>query len=580
MTGTLHTAAIHAIGSAVTGTASRTFGDRFTDIINVKDFDALGDNSNDDTANITRAINAAWGAPGSPNGDDLKYNNRGLFFPNGSYLVQAPAAMTAGASATRGSNAIIVGSISGTALTVSSVTSGTVAVGQEIKLASGSRPGIVIKSGSGTAWQLTGSLTAGSQTIELLADVIMNVNSTTNYLSGHMVNISGTTTVPVNVINGTIGIAVIDSTRIALISTWSPNVTTFTAHTASTGTIVRAALQARAVRGGKIIGGARSSTRIKAIGTNDNCFATNGWDYGQVQGIEFVANGTGCAFDYNWDDSGQVALQATTFLDVAFGGTSATQGIGCRAGAGGYQASESLWLDCHFTSLGTGFYQANQNALSNNLIGGNFQSCDTGISFVGCVPLIMGCGFQVGGTWDIDQSSSGALQDAFYVVGCRSEQTSAVGGFCRSQLGSGMVILNCQSGAGANHTFAQFIGRAIISNCQSPDGRIYSPTNNAAVLYGEGNNFTRSDWNQANQAYFGAAINGFNSNRLMSDSTGAPASATFASLPAASPSYMGAIAVVYDSTTATVDATITGGGSNHVLAYATSLAWKVLKAIP
>jgi len=49
----------------------------------------------------------------------------------------------------------------------------------------------------------------------------------------------------------------------------------------------------------------------------------------------------------------------------------------------------------------------------------------------------------------------------------------------------------------------------------------------------------------------------------------------FANLPAASSSFEGAIASITDSSTATWGATITGGGSNHVLAYCDGTNWTV-----
>lgn len=52
--------------------------------------------------------------------------------------------------------------------------------------------------------------------------------------------------------------------------------------------------------------------------------------------------------------------------------------------------------------------------------------------------------------------------------------------------------------------------------------------------------------------------------------------ATFANLPAAAAGNAGAMCPISDSTTVVWGATITGGGSNHVLAYSNGTAWTVL----
>lgn len=68
-------------------------------------------------------------------------------------------------------DAVIVGSISATTLTVSSVTSGAIAVGQSVTGSSGSgisvAAGTVITGGSGTSWTVNNSQTVGSTTMNL-----------------------------------------------------------------------------------------------------------------------------------------------------------------------------------------------------------------------------------------------------------------------------------------------------------------------------------------------------------------------------------------------------------------------------
>ncbi len=62
---------------------------RFIDVINVKDYGALGDGSTDDTAAIQSALNAAYGTTGSPHGGTAPgyYSNSSVFFPPGHYII-------------------------------------------------------------------------------------------------------------------------------------------------------------------------------------------------------------------------------------------------------------------------------------------------------------------------------------------------------------------------------------------------------------------------------------------------------------------------------------------------------------
>lgn len=63
-------------------------------------------------------------------------------------------------------SAVFIGSISGMALTVASVTSGTIAIGQTISDATGNiAPGTVITAGSGTSWTVSIAQTVASETI-------------------------------------------------------------------------------------------------------------------------------------------------------------------------------------------------------------------------------------------------------------------------------------------------------------------------------------------------------------------------------------------------------------------------------
>ncbi|MHB8915614.1 MAG: baseplate J/gp47 family protein [Thiobacillus sp.] len=69
---------------------------------------------------------------------------------------------------TNTTSAVIVGSISGNTLTVGSVTSGAIAIGQSLfDTTGGIVPGTTITGGSGTSWTLSNSMTVASETITL-----------------------------------------------------------------------------------------------------------------------------------------------------------------------------------------------------------------------------------------------------------------------------------------------------------------------------------------------------------------------------------------------------------------------------
>jgi len=88
------------------------------------------------------------------------------------------------------SSAVFVGSISGTTLTVTSVTSGTIATGQYLN-GLGVTPGTTISSGSGSSWVITPSQTVSSTTIT--ANGIVNAGAFVGdgtYLTGTAPNLN------------------------------------------------------------------------------------------------------------------------------------------------------------------------------------------------------------------------------------------------------------------------------------------------------------------------------------------------------------------------------------------------------
>jgi hypothetical protein len=83
--------AFAATGAPASG--KRTLPNRLADVVNVKDFGAIGNGVNDDTAEIQAAIDAAFGTAGSPNGTNSTLN-RPLIIPSGNYLISSPLILT------------------------------------------------------------------------------------------------------------------------------------------------------------------------------------------------------------------------------------------------------------------------------------------------------------------------------------------------------------------------------------------------------------------------------------------------------------------------------------------------------
>lgn len=75
---------------------SRSTPDRLADIVNAKDFGAVGDGITDDRAALQAAIDAAFGPAAAPHGGlSTGYPlNRELFIPNGTYNISAPLILT------------------------------------------------------------------------------------------------------------------------------------------------------------------------------------------------------------------------------------------------------------------------------------------------------------------------------------------------------------------------------------------------------------------------------------------------------------------------------------------------------
>ena len=136
----------------------------------VKDFGAVGDGVTDDTGAINRALDQLY----CQTIQDTQIR-RSLFFPAGVYRTTSvinipPYACLIGEGISssvvrRDLSAVFVGSISGTTLTVTSVISGTIAVGQKLFASGLVTAGTEIISGSGTTWTLDTSQTVSATTI-------------------------------------------------------------------------------------------------------------------------------------------------------------------------------------------------------------------------------------------------------------------------------------------------------------------------------------------------------------------------------------------------------------------------------
>jgi hypothetical protein len=71
----------------------RTMPDRLAEVINVKEFGAIGNGVSDDTAALQAAFDAAFGSSSSPHGTN-SYLNKAVHIPNGNYRISLPLNLT------------------------------------------------------------------------------------------------------------------------------------------------------------------------------------------------------------------------------------------------------------------------------------------------------------------------------------------------------------------------------------------------------------------------------------------------------------------------------------------------------
>ena len=251
--------------------------------------------------------------------------------------------------------------------------------------------------------------------------------------------------------------------------------------------IITAPLTLRSAHGAHIFGAGRFTTTITNTTSGSTVFRTNGCEFSRFERMQLVATGTdSICFDLNWDKTGDAALQGNTFSDMYF--QSANYGL--RIGGlnnDGFMGSETLIVNCHFDSNGTGVYTGNYNALQQTVIGGNFQSCGRAIwDKYGASPIISGVGFQLNQT-DIFLENSGTPGgDGYFISGCRSESTTQFLVALANPLivhVSGCAVPNAAAFTGGIGAI-----RLIIDGCSCPNGTI-GAGQAGTKLYIRGSNF-------------------------------------------------------------------------------------------
>ncbi len=131
---------------------------------------------------------------------------------------------------------------------------------------------------------------------------------------------------------------------------------------------------------------------IKATSPNCAVLTLNGVQ-GTIHNISLYGSdqaGT-IGLDYNWYNLGEISSQSCGFYNMLCSGAD----YGMAIGWGGAMCSETTISKCFFAGR-TGVICVNQNALSQNILGGNISGCkDYGIYVAGGdIPVIQGIGFQ------------------------------------------------------------------------------------------------------------------------------------------------------------------------------------------
>lgn len=249
--------------------------------------------------------------------------------------------------------------------------------------------------------------------------------------------------------------------------------------------IISSPLQLRSLTGGVIFGGGRFVTSITNQ-SGGSVFQTNGCQYSRFSDMELSGTGAAIIFDLDWDGTGDSALQSNTFEGVFFNGGA----NGCRIGKSNNMGSENLFLNCFFNNHSVaGLSTENFNACCNTVLGGDIQSCGTGILVnAGSVPTIHGLSCQVSANWDI-QINNGAY-DSYSICGVRTESVN----FLNCPVPSPdcqIAISGCTHANTKNGVFINSNANCTVDACSSVNGQVLG----TGTFYFRAWSPLRADWN-------------------------------------------------------------------------------------
>lgn len=381
----------------------RSTPQRFGDTLNVLDYGADPTGGSDSTTAIQNCIDAAFGPITAPNGVTNRYMNKNIYIPNGHYSVTAPAQQSISAAAVDGSGKMLV------------------TVGSTADLKTGYYVYITGASGSdGTG----------------LTSFAFSFNAP------H----------PIEVVNGT-------QFRLSVPNPW-PATGTYS----SGGVVNTAALHINGVSSGMVSGAGRNATTIEC--TNGPVLGVNGWAYGKLADIAFIAAEGTCCVDFNTDATTTPNTQSMTIANCSFNlngpaiiSPTGTERASFMCGWGsGSLCSEFLHLNnvYGFTPNGDGLYLGSFNALGHTIVGGAVQNCGvTGIHVgSGSIGAIIGTAFENGSLGVFDIQIDNSVGDCTSIIGTRSETKN----FVMVQAGPGVNISSCNHQGAPGGTFVYYAG--------------------------------------------------------------------------------------------------------------------------
>jgi hypothetical protein len=388
----------------------RTMPDRLAEIINVKDFGAVGDGVTDDTSAIQAALDAAFGPPSNFHNWQNAHLNKEVHFPAGKYRVVAPQAPRAITNIT---NDFALGNGQGH-LTYTTSGNHGFKVGQLVWVSGADC------NGDGNRLVKIGSIPASNQFTTLTQPLM------THYTGGGRVQSIALSVT--GVFGGKISGAGAFSSE--LIS-------------ATSGGIVFA------TNGWK-------HGVVKDLG-----FIGQG------------ARDSGTGFHLDLDNDGPATLNIQgisfdSFYDCLFSGFAG--GIGCNVGPTNRSQADTIFFNnCIFMGNEVGCRLGqnwNMNCINVSFFGGNFMTNGWGILSDFASPgAVVGALFEQSAYWDIETWGGG--QQELYLAGITTESTN----FCHVNIGQPYVVSTNQR-SGANGTFLQCPYGGVIENCYSRFGQV------------------------------------------------------------------------------------------------------------